>query len=77
MNAVGTEWVTPGLLMNAVGTEWVTPGLLVNAVGTEWVTPGLPRMLLQLNLVKSKFSGPEFFFKLLFELKEVSRYIID
>ena len=24
MNAVGTEWVTPG---NKVGTEWVTPGL--------------------------------------------------
>ena len=32
-------------MMNAVGTEWVTPGLfMMNAVGTEWVTPGLPRM---------------------------------
>ena len=47
MNAVGTEWVTPGLLstmMNAVGMEWVTPGLqriMMNAVDMEWVTPGL------------------------------------
>ena len=50
MNAVGTEWVTPGLprmVMNAVGIEWVTPGLprmVMNEVGTEWVTPELPRM---------------------------------
>ena len=51
-NAVGTEWVTPGLPMQWVwngsclgyqcsgygmGHAWVT-----YAVGTEWVTPGLP-----------------------------------
>ena len=48
LNAVGTEWITPGLprMLNAVGTEWITPGLLkmLNVVGTEWITPGLPRM---------------------------------
>ena len=31
----------PTAFMNAVGTEWITPGL-PNAVGTEWITPGLP-----------------------------------
>ena len=55
MNAVGTEWVMPGLprMMNAVGTEWVTPGLprMMNAVGTEWVTPGLPRMTYCMHIV--------------------------
>ena len=52
MNAVGMEWITPGL-RNAVGTEWIMPGLrnavgtkwitvrIRNAVGTEWITPGL------------------------------------
>ena len=30
-------------MMNAVGMDWVTPGLPgMNAVGTEWFTPGLP-----------------------------------
>ena len=59
MNAVGTEWVTPGLprMMNAVGIEWVTPGLprMMNAVGTEWVTPGLPRMM---NAVGTEWVTP-------------------
>ena len=26
INAVGTEWITPGSLMNAVGMEWIMPG---------------------------------------------------
>ena len=47
MNAVGTEWITPGL-QNAVGTEWIMPGLW-NAVvptgsrlgyGMQWVRNG-------------------------------------
>ena len=53
MNAVGTEWVTPGLpRIHAVGTEWVTPGLpRIHAVGTEWVTPGLPRMIVYMYML--------------------------
>ena len=46
MNAVGTEWVTPGL---SSVTHSVSTAFMMNAVGTEWVTPGLPRMVFRWN----------------------------
>ena len=47
MNAVGTEWITPGFPRmthecSGYGMDyaWATE----DTVGTEWITPGLPRM---------------------------------
>ena len=41
--------------MNAVGTEWIKPGLPINAVGTEWITPRLGRVLEIINQLEISY----------------------